>query len=415
MKIFSTVALRLTLALPALAVAAPADAAGAATCNGLRATIVGNAQANKITGTAHRDVIVAGAGNDTVVAGPGNDVICGGDGADRIYGGADNDILFGEGDAYWGDPFGQAHRVGDTLVPGAGNDKVDPGYDSRPTSPGVDPVPDTVSYADAPAPAVVDLRTNPAAVAADGNDVIGMAPGAGLRFIGTAHGDTIVGSDHDDVLSGLGGDDRIWGNGGDDRLGADATDAPGNDILDGGAGSDTLGSTLGYDTLKGGSGSDTIVSSSINKRFILGGAGADMVSMLVPSEPGFKVVGNGGQDKLRFVAYPNPALRPTLRVDQRSGRTSVSDLVPVTVTGKVQGFLEVVLPASTRSIYKGTSKGEVVEAHPDFGAVLKGRGGADVLTGSNRRDTLVGGKGFDIGFGKGGRDRCTKIERRHSC
>jgi hypothetical protein len=135
----------------------------------------------------------------------------------------------------------------------------------------------------------------------------------------------------------------------------------------------------------------------------------------VPGESGFQVVGNAGRDKLRLVAYPNPAALPTLRMDQRKGLTKVTKLQPFVVSGKFQSFTEVALPASTRTIYKGTMKGEVIDAHPDFGAIIKTRGGADVITGSNQKDVLIGGAGFDIGFAKSGKDRCKLIERRQSC
>jgi hypothetical protein len=115
------------------------------------------------------------------------------------------------------------------------------------------------------------------------------------------------------------------------------------------------------------------------------------------------------------VAYANPAFFPTVRIDQRKGRTVVTKLQPIAVTGKFQSFTEVSLPGSSKTIYKGTDKGEVIDAHPDFRAIIKGRGGADVLTGSNEKDLLIGGKGFDLGFGKGGKDRCVAIERRQSC
>jgi hypothetical protein len=38
-----------------------------------------------------------------------------------------------------------------------------------------------------------------------------------------------------------------------------------------------------------------------------------------------------------------------------------------------------------------------------------------VITGSELRDVLVGGRGFDIGRGRGGKDHCSLIERRTSC
>jgi hypothetical protein len=116
-----------------------------------------------------------------------------------------------------------------------------------------------------------------------------------------------------------------------------------------------------------------------------------------------------------MLAYPNPALEPTMRMDQRKGLTKITRLAPVAVTGKVQSFLEVVLPPTTRSFYKGLDKGEVIDAAADHRAVIKARGGADVITGSDRADLLVGGRGFDIAHAKGGNDRCLRIERRSSC
>ena len=79
---------------------------------------------------------------------------------------------------------------------------------------------------------------------------------------------------------------------------------------------------MGYDTLKGGSGEKPFTNTSINKTFILGGGGSDVVSFVVPSEPGFKVVGNMGADKLRMLPYPNPALQP------RSASTSARAAPP---------------------------------------------------------------------------------------
>ena len=38
--------------------------------------------------------------------------------------------------------------------------------------------------------------------------------------------------------------------------------------------------------------------------------------------------------------------------------------------------------------------------------MIYGRGGADVMTGSDEPDRLDGGKGFDIARGRGGNDTC---------
>ena len=419
MRLVPIAALTLGLLVPGLVVTTTATTttadAAAASCGGLRATIVGNARANTIDGTDRRDVIAAGDGNDTIRGLGGNDVICGGEGSDRIFGGADDDTINGGTDRYWTDRFGLVHKEGDVIDPGAGNDTVDPGYDARPVSPGIEAMPDTVTYADAPAAAVVDLRTTPATVGAHGADTIAVAAGSGLRFVGTAFNDVIRGTYQEDVLIGRGGDDQIFGHDDADRILPDGDGSAGADLVDGGSGGDRIVSVAGYDTLLGGPGVDAISSTSLNRLAIKGGSGGDTVTVPVPGESGFTVVGNSGQDKLRMVAYANPAAFPTVRIDQRKGLTKVTKLQPVAVSGKFQSFTEVSLPANARTIYKGTMKGEVIDAHPDFGAIIKARGGADVITGSNLKDTLIGGAGFDIGFGKSGKDRCKLIERRQSC
>lgn len=383
MRLMPTLTAVLALSLPVLALGAPAHAA-APTCNGEKATIVGNTRSNDLRGTPQRDVIWGGEGNDKISGLGGNDLICGGEGSDRIAGGPDNDTIYGETDNYRTDRFGRFKRIGDTIIPGSGDDYVDPGYDARPTSDGANMVPDTISYVDAPAPAVTDLRAVPATVAADGTDTIVIAAGSAIGFVGTPFNDVIRGTYKHDRLFGMAGDDKIT-------------------------------SVAGYDTLLGGAGSDVISSTSINRLAIKAGSGGDTVIVPVPGEADFNVVGNSGHDKLRMMPFANPAVFPTVRMDQRKGLTVVTKVQPVAVTGTFQSFTEVSLPANAKSIYKGTMKGEVIEANPDFAAIIKARGGADVITGSNLKDLLIGGIGFDIGFAKGGKDRCKLIERRQSC
>ncbi|PVG81388.1 hypothetical protein DDE18_18035 [Nocardioides gansuensis] len=409
-----TTAAALVLATAPVLVQAPAGAA-APTCFGQKATIVGNAKANEIHGTPRRDVIAAGAGNDVIRGLDGDDLICGGEGADRISGGGGNDQLAGDLDAYAADSLGRFHKTGDILLAGSGDDVLHPGYDARPTTGGIVAEPDRVSYVDAPAPAYVDLRLGLATVQADGNDQIVVTAGTALGFVGTPYNDVIHGTWKDDRLWGMGGDDQVFGHDGDDRIQTDGDGSAGADLVDGGAGADSIRSAAGYDTIAGGSGADSIASTSVNRLAITGGRGRDVVSLPVPAEAGFKVIGGSAPDRLVLNPYPDPAFTPTVRIDQKKGVTSISRLQAVTFTGKFQNFTEVSLPSRTKTIYKGSNKGDIVTASPDTAAVIKGRAGADVLTGSNLKDTLVGGKGFDIGLGKNGKDRCFKIEKRHSC
>ena len=391
----------------------PAADAAVPRCFGLKATIVGNAKANKIVGTNKRDVIVAGDGNDVIRGRGGNDVICGGFGADTIMGGPGNDRLDGEEDAYRPDRFGRVFKKGDTLVGGAGDDYLDPGYDPRPTTPGAPVRPDTVSYASAPAGVTVALAQNPAPVAADGNDLL--VTGGDLRFVGSAHADLISGSFHREWLLGRGGDDRLFGQGGADVLVGDSGDAPGNDMLNGGSGDDELVGTLGSDTFVGSSGADTMTSTSVLRQTFRGGGGSDTVAFPLPLESGTSVKGHGGENRLRLLAHPNPALKATLRVDMLKKKMAIRGLTPTTITGVVNDFRVVSLPGNAVTYYKGTNRSDIVTANPRFRALIYGRGGADVLTGSDRPDRLDGGPGFDIVRGKGGNDTCRRAEKRSSC
>ena len=306
MRLMPTLTAVLALSLPVLALEAPAHAA-APTCNGEKATIVGNTRSNDLRGTPQRDVIWGGDGNDKISGLGGNDLICGGEGSDRIAGGPDNDTIYGETDNYRTDRFGRFKRIGDTIIPGSGDDYVDPGYDARPTSDGANMVPDTISYVDAPAPAVTDLRAVPATVAADGTDTIVIAAGSAIGFVGTPFNDVIRGTYKDDRLFGMAGDDQLFGQDGNDRITPDGSDSAGADMVDGGAGDDKITSVAGYDTLLGGAGSDVISSTSINRLAIKAGSGGDTVTVPVPGEADFNVVGNSCHDKLRMMPFANPA------------------------------------------------------------------------------------------------------------
>ena len=137
----------------------------------------------------------------------------------------------------------------------------------------------------------------------------------------------------------------------------------------------------------------------------------------MPGESGFKVVGNRGQDKLRMVAYPNPAVDPTMRIDQRKGLTKVTKLAAGRGQRQVPELHRGLAPCQRQDLLQGHwTRARSSTPTPTTGPIIKARGGADVITGLQpEADLLIGGKGFDIGFGKGGKDRCQLIERRKSC
>lgn len=393
---------------------APTAQAAAVTCAGLKATIVGNDKGTTITGTPKRDVIAARGGNDTVRGLAGNDVVCGGEGADTIVGGEGDDKLYGESDLLRIDQFGRIVKRGDTISGGVGNDVIDLGYDPRAASAGTVTELDAVSYFAATAPVVVDFRSSGTVpVAADGNDTVTGYDG-GIRVVASPFNDTIKGTNSRDVIAARGGDDTIFGRGGDDTISADATGTVGTDRLYGEAGDDQLVGSVGSDTFVGGSGSDTLASTSENHQVFRGGSGVDTITFPIPVESGFVAKGFGGQDKLRIVANSNPSLKPTLRVDQLK-RSTIRDLQPYTLEGRITGFSDIILPARTSSIFKGSNDSEIITADPDYRVEIYGRGGADVMTGSDEPDRLDGGGGFDIARGRGGNDTCKAAEKRSSC
>lgn len=153
--------------------------------------------------------------------------------------------------------------------------------------------------------------------------------------------------------------------------------ADGNDTVTGfDHGIRVFGSPLG-DTIKGTNSDDTLS----------GTVGIDTVSFPIPVESGFVAKGYGGQDKLRLLPTSNPSLKPTLRIDQQNGKITIRDLLPVTLEGSINGFSDIVLPARTLTIFKGSNESEVITAHPDYRVLLYGRGGNDTCRATEKRSS----------------------------
>lgn len=234
-----------------------------------------------LLGTPNKDVIDAGAGNDIVygredddliLGGAGDDLLIGGDGRDVIHGGAGNDRIFGgDGDdILFGDAgndliFGEAG--GDSLMGGAGDDILSGGDG------------DDRLFGEA------------------GNDVLSGDAGNDV-LEGGAGQDTLVGGAGDDILVGNQGDDVFVAGTGpvlelaslspDAAVGStDARDSVLND-----AGGSSAGTTIqddGNDILNGGDGSDTYDASSASS------------AVLIDLEAGFASGEEIGQDRLTSI------------------------------------------------------------------------------------------------------------------
>lgn len=106
-------------------------------CAGVRATILGTHEDDRLQGTPGRDVVAAlggddsiatGDGRDLVCAGAGDDVVRSGPGADRVLGELGDDVLLGAG----GPDVLQGGPGLDILVGGPGDDRLvgGPGFDT---------------------------------------------------------------------------------------------------------------------------------------------------------------------------------------------------------------------------------------------------------------------------------------------
>ncbi|MFC3443392.1 M10 family metallopeptidase C-terminal domain-containing protein [Sphingobium rhizovicinum] len=187
------------------------------------------------TGSAGADAIYGIGGTDIITGGDGNDEIVGRDGDDQLSGGAGDDVIGGG-------------RGNDILNGDAGNDRLDGGL---------------------------------------GNDTLS----------GGADRDTLYGEEGDDLLLGGAGDDYLsgdWGFPGE---------VYGVDTLRGEDGNDTL-SGFGEDVLDGGAGNDSVYLNNSDRGTVLGGTGDDSLFFsLLGTMVGLATIDGGdGQDMLSYEA-----------------------------------------------------------------------------------------------------------------
>lgn len=201
---------------------------------------------------AGSDALYGGVGNDTLGGGAADDLLQGNQGADSlnggagydiVYGGQDNDVIDTGVDPSGGRDFGQGNRGDDTIMGGGG------GTDTLLGGQGND-------------------LLNASSVKPVGG---GTLEAVGDRF-GMA-GDFLNGNlGNDTIFAGL-GDDRIFGEDGDDYI----QDLGGRNVLDAGAGNDTIVAVnaTASNTVSGGAGNDVILLGGSNT--IDAGAGDDQI------------------------------------------------------------------------------------------------------------------------------------------
>ena len=257
--------------------------------------IYGGADNDIVNGGGGNDELFGGAGNDTIEGSEGNDTLVGAAGDDDLWGGLDDDLVDGgKGDDTIAGEDGDDTLYGgvgnDTAFGGAGDDIIDTSNRNiiDTSNPNANALPD-VGYPAQPSatiPGLVfpgfDADTDP------NNDKDVVDGGAG--------NDTIITGDDDDIITGGAGNDTINAGFDDDTVTGDAGDdfiegGEGNDSIDGGAGDDVIYGQDDDDTLFGGSGDDQLFG-GVDDDVIEGGEGADEAFGGTGSDVFFG--GNGG-------------------------------------------------------------------------------------------------------------------------
>ncbi|WP_339379875.1 calcium-binding protein, partial [Azoarcus taiwanensis] len=226
--------------------------------------LIGGDGDDELLGFAGRDNFIhGGAGNDTLVGSNGNDTLIGGAGNDVLRGGSGSDTYrFGRGDGH------------DTIIEDSWHatdvDRIE-------LKVGI--TPDDVHLARVRDPNIWWNVDDLVLTIVDTGETITVKRHflAGHRHAveeivfadGTVWGEeeirsrVLIGGDGDDELRGFAGRDNVidGGAGNDTLVGSNGNDTliggAGNDLLEGGAGDDLLIAGPGTDTLRGGSGSDT--------------------------------------------------------------------------------------------------------------------------------------------------------------
>ena len=384
-----------------------AAAAAPPTCDGRTPTILGTAGDDALEGTAGPDVIVGLGGDDLIEAGAGDDVVCALAGADRIEGGPGADRLFGGIDRAWSDRGGE-NRVGDTVLPGPGDDYVDLGADRRPGTGYLER--DTLVYRTVDQAISADLTPDAGRVEAEGTDTVRVHGQMGV--VGSRFDDTIIGSPKGDTLSGGRGADVIEGRGGSDWLYPDYYDDEGrhqdDDVVRGGAGRDQLSSESGHDVLYGGPGEDFFDARTNPDIVVDAGPGDDGVSAVIgPSTP-VELDGNGGNDYL-FLEYSRQEGLPDGTVDMGTGLFTRAGLPEV--PGRVARFEDLGLDGNARWTVHGTDAAEIISGAREVWAY----GGDDEVYGTSGKDVVDAGAGNDRVWAYDGRDTCLNAERVRDC
>ena len=222
--------------------------------------------------------------------------------------------------------------------------------------------------------------------------------GAGSDTLsGSAGHDTLDGGEADDVLNGGSGFDALYGGEGNDDLsgGADAdllSGGLGQDVLTGGSGNDSPFGDEGEDNLSGGSGDDDL-SGGTGADVLSGGSGDDTLD---GGQDDDQLHGGSGSDVLNG-GVGDDTLKGGSGNDQLNGGEGRDSLDGGSGNDALSG-------GSGRDNLKGGSGNDVLNGGADKD-YLNGGSGDDTLDGGSGNDRIYLGAGDDVATGGDGADR----------
>jgi Ca2+-binding RTX toxin-like protein len=314
-------------------------------------TINGTNSADLLNGTANADLINGLGGNDTLNGLGGNDTLDGGNGIDSLDGGIGDDLLIGA----------------------AGNDTLNGGDGS-----------DTADYRAATAGIRVDLGTGrtPAAVA-------GVPTGVGNDFLISI--ENAIGSNFDDIFVANSAINTFTGRGGNDTYILNNS----NDVVVelAGEGIDTVQSSVTY-TL-----SANVENLTLTGTGDINGTGNDLDNLIIGNNGNNIFDGGEGTDTIDYTTA-TAGVFVNLNNGQVTGGGGNDTIVPN--GDSPEGGLGLTVENVIGSAFDDTLRGDTNEAALFFNELtggtnnkLEGGAGNDLIEGGFGNDTLSGGAGND--------------------
>jgi trimeric autotransporter adhesin len=374
-----------------------------ATGNALKNVMIGNTGNDTLAGLDDDDEIFGLGGDDNLQGGAGEDFLDGGSGNDQMAGGADNDIYI-------------VDSINDTITEaGGGGDDIVFASATTTLSANVE----NLTLLNASISATTLLAAQAQAALVDPADLATLilptvATPLAINGTGNSSANIITGNDAANILDGAGGNDKLYGGLGNDTL----IGGTGEDILDGGAGVDTVSFAASASAvvvnLKTGIADDgTDEDELVNIENVIGGnfndvlTGDDLANVLTGGLGNDILQGGRGADNLiggdgiDTVTYEDSIANVTVSLAITGAQQSTGD-----ANGDIIATVENLTGSDVAEfgdVLTGSTGDNVIHGL-DGDDIIDGGAGNDKLYGGLGNDTLTGGLGNDLMEGGEGDD-----------